>query len=164
MASQDTHDPRWLDYLFRRHSRAELGTWARRLQYFRFCKAIGGHANDGDQLLVALHYTDEADIRQLLAQLGVAVDSSSGFPQFARRVMLAGQQVWLRAQKPPEPRLEISLFDQDNPYEVTTRTVAAAEAVEKILGFCQPRIIDPPWLAPHCVCPAYYPELWTDTL
>ena len=73
------HEPRWLDYLFHRHPPAELGAWARRLRYFRFCKAIGGHANDGDQLVAALRYADAADLRHLLAQLGLPGNAAHRF-------------------------------------------------------------------------------------
>ena len=47
-------DPRWDAYLHERHSPEELRGWARSLAYFRFCRAFGGHANDGDCLRVAL--------------------------------------------------------------------------------------------------------------
>jgi hypothetical protein len=36
---------RWEAWLYERHSRAELREWATRLRWFRYCRAIGGHAN-----------------------------------------------------------------------------------------------------------------------
>ena len=56
LAAESPSQPRWLNYLFYGYGRAELGAWARRLHYFRFVAALGGHANDGDLLLAALHY------------------------------------------------------------------------------------------------------------
>lgn len=159
--SPDTHDPCWLDYLFYRHPRAELVAWARRLRYFRFCKAYGGHANDGDQLLAALRYTDEPDLTQLLLHLGLA-GAGGAHRSLASpgRVTLAGHAVFLSVRRAPVQQLEFSIFDLDNPYEVTARAVAAAEAVEELLVAHEVRLVDPPQPNHHCLCPAYYPELW----
>lgn len=46
---------RWQQYLFEEHPETELRAWARRLKLFRFFRAFGGHANDGDSLDVASH-------------------------------------------------------------------------------------------------------------
>ncbi|WP_035564848.1 hypothetical protein [Hymenobacter sp. IS2118] len=162
MSIPDTQEPRWREYLFRRHSPAELRAWGRRLRYFRFCKAYGGHANDGDQLLAALRYADPADLHQLLTQLGlpvVPIENPVVFPA-AGQVTLAGERVFVWVRKLPVPQLEISVVDLENLYEVTPRAVAAAEAIEKLLLTHEARIIDPPLPGLHCVCPAYYPELW----
>ncbi|SMC88171.1 hypothetical protein [Kibdelosporangium aridum] len=48
----------WEEYLYREHSRETIARWARELRYFRFCRAYGGHQNDGDRLLVALSDPD----------------------------------------------------------------------------------------------------------
>ena len=162
MSLFDTRDPRWRAYLFRRHSPAELSAWGRRLRYFRFCKAYGGHANDGDQLLAALSYAEHADLRSLLTQLGLPVapvESPDVFPS-AGQVTLAGERVFVWVRKLPVQQLEIAVVDLDNLYEVTPRAVAVAEGVEMVLAAHAARIIDPPLPNCHCVCPAYYPELW----
>ena len=54
-AMGESNDPKWLAYLYRDHSYDELARWTRSLRYFRFQRAIGGHANDGDELFCALH-------------------------------------------------------------------------------------------------------------
>lgn len=155
-------DPRWLGYLFSCPSRAELRAWVRRLRYFRFCKALGGHANDGDHLLVALRYTDAADLRQLFGQLGLPVVAGEELPASPYRTTLAGQITFVVVRSQPEQRLEISVADLANLYEVTSLAVATAETLEKLLAAQEARIIDPPVLDYHCVCPLYYPELWAD--
>ena len=43
----------WREYLLRTHPEATLKGWAKRLLLFRFCRAYGGHAIDGDSLDVA---------------------------------------------------------------------------------------------------------------
>ena len=159
---EKARDPRWRDYVFRSPGRAELVAWARRLRYFRFCKAIGGFAQDGDQFRVALRYTTLADLRKLLAQLGLpplTTRDAAGRP-LARRVELAGASAFLTIDLAPASRLNLSLADPEQLYDVTARAVAAAVAVEALLAAHAARLIDPPLASVYCVCPAYYPDLW----
>lgn len=53
---ESTLDDRWLRYLFESHSEATFRNWAQRLKLFRFFRAHGGHANDGDSLDVSFRY------------------------------------------------------------------------------------------------------------
>ena len=57
---------RFRSYLFERHNEEEIRRWVSSLSYFRFCRAYGGHANDGDHFLAAFRYRDEADFLLLL--------------------------------------------------------------------------------------------------
>ena len=65
-------DPRWEKWLYETHHPDELHAWAIRLRYFRFCRAIGGHANDGDHLRVALRSETEPALGKLFKDPGVA--------------------------------------------------------------------------------------------
>jgi hypothetical protein len=159
---EKARDPSWRANLFRGPIQAELLAWARRLRYFRFCKAIGGFAQDGDQLRVALRCTTNADLRQLLAQLGLpplARQDAYRRP-LARHVQLAGQRAFLTIDRVPALQLNLSLADSEKPYDVTTSAVTAAIAVETLLLAHEARIIDPPVASIYCVCPTYYPDLW----
>ena len=164
---RQAHEPRWLDYLFYGYGRAELGAWARRLHYFRFVKALGGHANDGDRLLAALHYADNADLRSLLAQFGLPAGPGNDADPIPSPgcVTLAGVKVYVDVRSVPNlqlQQLELSIIDPKGSYDITPQAVVAAEAVEQLLVAHALRIIDPPGRDHHCVCPAYYPELWAD--
>jgi len=152
------------------HSRAELRSWATRLRYFRYCLAIGGHANDGDQLLVALRYQGADDLRSLLQALGVTpvnvpppsvpgpdpIPDCPGLGQPEHQV-LAGHPCFLW---PRGGRLQLSLSDLANPYEVTASVVEAARRIEPLLAELTARVIDPPLDDYHCLCPKYHPDLW----
>jgi hypothetical protein len=155
-------DLRWREYVFRNPTRAELIAWAKRLRYFRFCRAIGGFAQDGDQLRVALRYTSPADLRQLLLQLGLPplTKQDTHRRPLARQVALAGEYAFLTIDRVPALQLTLSIADSKNPYSVTSSAVAAAVAVEGLLQAHEARIIDPPVASIYCVCPAYYPDLW----
>jgi hypothetical protein len=174
---ENRRDPndRWL---FRSHSRAELEDWARRMRFFRFCRAIGGHANDGDQLLVAVRITSESDLVAVASALGIALrelpadapvpqpgrayrgDEMAAFrtridahPRFEQpgHVTLAGARcfAWVHPG-----RLEIALAGADgDPYEVTERDVENALALEPLLSPLADRIIDPPCEGDRCVLP-----------
>lgn len=161
---EKARDPCWRDYLFRGPSRAALIAWGQRLRYFRFCKAIGGFAQDGDQLRVALRCTSTADLRGLLAQLGLPplAQQDAYRRPLARHVQLAGERAFLTIDWEPAPQITLSVADTDNPYDVTTSAVAAAATIEKLLVAYEARLIDPPMASIYCVCPTYYPDLWAD--
>src|SRR6187402_3966899 len=80
-------DLRWEQYLFASHTKGQLISWARSLEFFRFCRAYGGHANDGDNLLLAVRIESEGDLVAVLDQLGIGVQrlpesNPSGIQQF----------------------------------------------------------------------------------
>ena len=157
------HEPRWLDYLFGNYGRVVLTNWARRLHYFRFVKALGGHANDGDLLLAVLRYANNADLRKLFAQLGLPTGPgrATGPVPSPGLIAWAGAKVYVAVRHAPQ-QLEFTIIAPDGSYDVTPQAVEAAEAVELLLAVQAPRIIDPPLRDHHCVCPAYYPELWAE--
>lgn len=155
--------PRWFAYVFRQPNRAALAGWVRRLRYFRFVKAQGGFAQDGDELLVALRYAGSADLQHLLAQLGLPPlpTLAPDYQPPGGLVALAGERGYLTVQ-PNYQRLSLGMHDPTQRYNVTEATVAAAEKVEAVLAAHAARVIDPPEASPRCVCPAYYPELWAE--
>src|SRR6187399_1451191 len=153
-------DLRWYRYLFSSHSEVELAEWARSLEFFRFCRAFGGHANDGDRLLVAVRIGSEGDLVAVLEELGIGVQrlpesNPSGIHQFPGiqqpgTVRLAGADVfcWVNPG-----RLELSISDADDPYDVSAAAISSALLVEpRLLPFAG-RLIDPPLDDRHCICP-----------
>lgn len=177
-------DPHWERWLYETHHRAELCEWATRLQYFRFCRAVGGHANDGDALRVALRADTESALLTLFAAVdvvpvsvepdaptprpGVAYGAGeyAKFPSRIGRFPQLGQPghveidgakafVWVR-----DDRLTISLADPDDPFAVTADTVGSAVVIEARLARFATTIIDPPLDDRHCICPKYHSELW----
>ncbi|MFI6602365.1 hypothetical protein ACIBHX_39455 [Nonomuraea sp. NPDC050536] len=175
---------RWTDYLYECHPPARLRAWARELAYFRFCRAYGGHANDGDHLLVSLQVETEVDLVRTLSVLdvpvrrlrpdhpqpvpGVAYSAAefSRFPVAMPRfpgigqpghVEIAGQRahVWSHGD-----RLNISVADTVDHYSVTDAAVASARSIEALLAAVAGQVVDPPQDDRNCVCPRYYPDLW----
>ena len=135
-------DPKWLAYLYHRHSQTELTDWTRQLRFFRFCRAIGGHANDGDELLCAVRCADDAARAALFGALGL---SQTG------RVVLAGVTVFCSVRL---GRLELSLFGAaGDPYEVTQADVDNALRVEPLLEPHAANILVPPRAGEHCFSP-----------
>ncbi|MFI6318714.1 hypothetical protein ACIBG8_14390 [Nonomuraea sp. NPDC050556] len=156
-----------------------IRVWARELRYFRFCRAYGGHANDGDHLLAALRVDTRGGLLEVMDTLGIPVvtDVSSpvpgqaytaaeyarfslpipGFPDIAQpgHVEIAGHRahVWCHGEL-----LRISVADTGDPYSVTDAAVAAARSIEPLLPAA--RVVDPPQDDRNCVCPRYYPEIW----
>ncbi|MEV0390262.1 hypothetical protein [Nonomuraea sp. NPDC050643] len=175
---------RWTDYLYERHPPDRLRAWARELAYFRFCRAYGGHANDGDHLLVSLRAGTRADLLRVLSALAVPVERlpaahprpvpgvaysaaefarfpapMSRFPDIGQpgHVEIAGQRahVWSHGE-----RLSISVADVVDPYNVTGAAVAAAKSIEAMLGPIAGQVVDPPQDDRNCICPRHYPDFW----
>jgi hypothetical protein len=169
---------RWRQYLFESHSEATLRAWAKRLYMFRFFRAYGGHANDGDSLKVAYEYAHVANLHQFFGHLGVPLTTFTErptqpepgvaytFAEFTKfpslipgtcwirqpgHCSIAGQQVfvWCEANG-----VMISLGTD---YRVIEAHVEAAEAIEKVLKDAPLIRVDPPVDNEHCICPKYYP-------
>lgn len=136
-------------YLYRRHSPRQLRDWVTRLPWFRFCRAFGGHNNDGDDLRLALRAETEHELTAGLATLGITGPGP---------VRIAGEPAFAWAGP---GRLELRLSDPDEPYEVTGQTVDSAIRIEAGLGPLTSSVIDPPLDDPHCICPKYYPHFWS---
>jgi hypothetical protein len=154
-------DPKWVDYFFRAHSRAELEAWTSVMRFFRFCRAIGGHANDPDSLLCALRVDSEAQLVHLTGSLGIPLhgvpafghSSALGrnrptpieaFPRFIQpgRIQLAGTDcfAWVG-----QDRLELSVHGAAPiPYEVDRQDVENARKIEELLAPFADQVIDPP--------------------
>lgn len=169
----------WKSYLLQSHSEHTLRNWANRLSFFRFFRAYGGHANDGDSLDVALRYPDLEQLRGFLAKLGVTLveyekippqpelgvsyhgDEFAKFPSLIPNTqwvkqpghsIIAGQRVFIWCSK---NLVKISISDG---YSVTERNVVAAEAAERALEACNLERIDPPINTRNYICPQHYPE------
>ncbi len=61
------------DYMFQDHSPEECLRWAQSLRYFYFMRAVGGHANDADQLEVVFQFSDFSDLTKKLNLLGITL-------------------------------------------------------------------------------------------
>lgn len=168
-------DPKFARYYFRSHSFDELEEWTERMRFFRFVRAIGGHANDGDELSCALRYDSEEDLLSITAKLGMplqlpppdALEAEPGrsytrdefdrlrspierFPRYEQpgHVTIAGVPtfVWVRPD-----RLTFRVAGaKGDPYEVTEKDVENAIAIERDLAPFADRVIDPPVDGDHC--------------
>lgn len=143
------------------------------LRYFRFLRAIGGHANDGDQLLVALAWDDDLDLTVLLTQLDIPLREHTGRPSThapsIEDLRHLGQPGWVdvdgtRLHVRVEPgRVVITISGSaGNPYEVTEADVAAASRIEEKIDLVADRVLDPPEATDRCVHPGTWPEFWEE--
>jgi hypothetical protein len=169
---------RWNQYLFESHPESTLRDWAKRLHLFRFFRAYGGHANDGDSLDVAYKYSSEGELRRFLGHLGIDPVIYDEMPlqpkpgvsysgeEFARFPSLVAATEWIEqpghcriAGQPAfvwceRDTIKISLGEQ---YRITESHVTAAEEIEKLLSSAPLELVDPPVDNAHCICPKYYP-------
>ncbi len=174
---------RWTQYLLEGHSEEELRNWASRLKLFRFFRAHGGHANDGDALDVAFAYNGPKQLELFLATLDVELvrydsrppqpepgisyrgDVFSQFPSLIAGTRWIAQPghceiigikafIWCEADK-----VQISLNDG---YTVSEKNVFEAETIEKVLTQTALARIDPPRDTKNYICPKYYPDYFND--
>lgn len=172
---------RWHQYLFESHDEATLRNWARRLNLFRFFRAYGGHANDGDSLDVAYRYDSIQGLRDFFAFLDMALVEHSERPpqpvpgvaypgdEYARFPSLIPGTKWI--EQPghceiagrrafiwcTEGQIKLSLASG---YVVSENDVASAEALEPVLREAPLARIEPPIDNLNCVCPKYYPQFF----
>jgi hypothetical protein len=178
-----SEESRWQSYLYETHSEPTLRSWCRSLKYFRFCRAYGGHANDGDQLLLAIRLLSEHDLFEIFSALGIPIERTTqreprsvlfAPPEVARlppkipttdipwffqpsHCHVAGRSVhaWVRTG-----RLELSVADTQSPYDVTAAAIESACVIEGLVGPLTDRLLDPPQDDKNCICPKYYPSFW----
>jgi hypothetical protein len=169
-------------YLFERHSESELRDWASRLKYFRYFRAHGGHANDGDSLDVALSYSNTKSLLELFSLIrfepvvfrekplqpipGVSYswEEYSKFPS-----LIAGTE-WI--QQPSHCELfgiKVHFWCESGiakispspaSYDVNTEHVLAAEKLEREFVKLNLNYVDPPRDTEHYICPKYYPSFF----
>lgn len=172
---------RWHQYLFEAHSEGTLRDWAGRLSFFRFFRAYGGHANDGDSLDVAYRYDSIQQLRDFLAFLDLApVEHPERPPQPAAGVAYLGDEYARFASLIPDTewieqpghceiaghrafiwctgeQIRLSLASG---YVVSESDVASAEALEIVLRTAPLARIEPPIDNRNCICPKYYPQFF----
>jgi hypothetical protein len=161
-------DRRW-NWFFRSHSRGELEDWTARLRFFRFYRAIGGQANDGDTLRCTLRIDSESDLVDVTSALGISLRALpanepqpvlgreypveemrkfrsriESFPRFEQlgRSRIAFVECFAQVW---DSRLELQLSGAaGDPYAVTEEDVANAVKVERLLAPLAERVLPPP--------------------
>jgi hypothetical protein len=134
---------RWLEFVYRTYDPDEVGRWVRSLEFFRFVRRSAGPVFDVDRLVVRLELDDDA------RRIGARVESIEGRATFA--------------SEGPPGQLVIGIYgERDDPHlRVTESTVELARGIEAELRPLRARIVDPPHDSEYCICPKYYPEIWT---
>jgi hypothetical protein len=171
----------WERYLFEQHSRETLRSWARKLTIFRYVRAYGGHANDGDSLNVAFQYESEAQLLGFFRAVDLVpviypalppqpepgkpypADEFAAFPSIIPgtrwvkqpgHCILFGVRAFVWCER---DRITVSV---DSAYDVTEEDVENAVRLEPHLKGLPLERIEPPVDNKHCVCPKYHPELF----
>ena len=173
----------WTKYLYANHSENDLKRWASRLKLFRFFRAYGGHANDGDSLDVAVKYRNTEQLLEIFKLIGYtptiyqnkpsqAVPGKSySFEEFSLFPNIIDGTKWIK--QPGNCQIfDINVFiwcDNDimtistnvNSYEVTENHVNSAEKLEEKLSQLSLQIVDPPKDTKHYICPKYHPNIFS---
>ena len=172
---------RWTQYLFESHNEKTYRNWAKRLHKFRFFRAYGGHANDGDSFDVAYKYQNQTELLSFFDNLGISLIHHSSKPNqpipgtpypgdvFEKFPSLIPNTQWLEQaghctinEIPAfiwctEDTIKISVTQS---YKVTEEDAINAENIEKQLLKINLEIVDPPFDTKHYICPLYYKEYY----
>ena len=174
-------DERKQAYFFERHSIDEVRSWNQRLNYFRYFRAYGGHANDRDSLDVAIAHQGGGDLLTVLEQLGIhpkryslappQPEAGVSYPhtEFEKFPSLIPNTRWI--EQPGHTVIaglpvfvwchddRIMISPKNESYDIGDSIVRAAEEIELHLTGLADRIIDPPKDTEHYLCVAKHPKL-----
>lgn len=173
-------------YLFEQHSISEIQGWYEHLEHFRYFRAYGGHANDGDSLDFAVGYKKENELNKILSCLGLQIEkfgkepdrpevgksyTSKEFEYFPSLIpgtkwikqpglcTIFGNEAFVWAT---EDRVIVSAGNGH--YEVTDDIVECAERIEHSLDLkeFEDWFIDPPKDTLHYISPANHPNEFSE--
>ena len=172
----------WFEYFFERHSKDELKKWAKELSFFRYFRAYGGHANDGDSLDLAIKYRDENELIDIFGLMGINIikyDSKPeqpilgktySFKEFDKFPSLIPNTKWIK--QPCETFLcgiKVFIFCSEHvikisvnskSYDVIQEDIENAKKLEQFINTLRINIIDPPFETKHYLCPKYHKDLF----
>jgi hypothetical protein len=162
-----------------------LRRWAPKLRFFRYVKALGGHNNDPNEIVLVLSYAGEDDLTRLFDELGILyrrhltkppqpeagksylVKEFAEFPSLIPGTHWIQQPVWQTIDS-----VTVSVWAESNtvkftvvgPRErhwmITETEFENVERLERIFEKYSERVIDPPVDWKNCICPKYYPHYW----
>ena len=179
-----TTDERKWSYFFERHSIDEVRSWNKRLKYFRYFRAYGGHANDRDSLDVAISHRGGKDLLAVLEQIGIRPKNHSSAPpqpevgvryphtEYEKFLSLIPNTRWI--EQPGHTEIaglqvfvwcyddRIVISPKNDSWEIDDAVVKVAEAIEPHLTGISDRLIDPPKDTEHYLCVSNHPELGSE--
>lgn len=163
-------------YMFSSINSNTLEYAVNRLQYFRYIRAHGGHANDGDSIAMTIEINQPKEFLMFLSQIGAESISykkldESKFHSIDTRLALKCLglldiinayevgKIWM-SLKIDDKRM-ISL-EMASGYEVTREILTIASRIEELARELNALLVDPPKYKDNkrCVCPKYYNEIF----
>lgn len=172
----------WKKYLLESHSEETYKKWAKRLDLFRFFRAYGGHANDGDSLDVSYSYSTTDELVNFLKGIGVNPVIHSKQPEqpepgksypgdvFAKFASIIPDTKWIEQPKHCKIQdIEVFIWCDKNritisvgkDYTISEQDFLNAEKCESYLSSSVLHVLDPPVDTKHYICPKYYPSYYS---
>ncbi len=156
-------------YMFERLSPEKLVKWTKKLKYFRFFRAVGGHANDCDRLVIKIPLQQGLSQSNLFRKLGFDIPAAAEkeldrirdqylhthLSQKACRSSLFGPGFHYHGF---DGALFIEKWGSGGPLDVTDEDVAVAAAFETAIDGQGLKFSMPPSKLFNCFCEEHYPE------
>lgn len=148
-------------WIFENHDKDTLSRWVSSLKLFRFVRAWGGHANDGDQFILLIDYNGIEELKSALHELGAELRTiPEGYPrpvpgvsykweeyrkfkneiyehpgyEQPGKVYLLNREVYVFIR---DELIQIQVRDIENPYIVTEDTFQYCMKLEDYLLQCK---------------------------
>jgi hypothetical protein len=162
-----------------------LRSWAKQLRFFRYVIAPGGHAIDMDELVLAVRYAGENDLKDILDELKIkykrylekppqavpgvvyTAEEFDKLPPLIPGTHWIEQPGWQTIDSVPifvwcaNEIIKISMVGpQEKGWLVGQAEFENAKRLERHFERYSERILDPPIDFRGCICPKYYPEYW----
>ncbi len=167
------NNPQFLDYFYYKHPKEQLQRWAKQLNFFRFVRACGGHANDNDSLMVKFIFNNKEQLKLIFNSCGLILLEHKEKPtQLVDGTLVPGWG-WMeynRISKIQDVRVDIfcrkdsvciAIINQtDFGYFVSDADVVNASKLESLFDPLKELVVDPPKDIVHCICPKYYPHFF----
>ena len=108
-----------------------LYEYVKKLNYFTFKHAIGGHANDGDSLVWKLSFENETDLMQKLQKLEIPFPEVENILNFYGYTFLRNEKIYLSIIN---NFIQVEVFGANGDlYSVSDADVAVCEKIEAII-------------------------------
>lgn len=173
----------WEEWFFGEHSKHQMIEWIKIIKKFRYVRAIGGHANDCDELLLGIVFNNTSEMLLTLEKWGVILKKHhekppqpligirySGkeymsFPSIIKGTFwveepghctIFGQNVFISCG-------EKGMYITANlKQKVTDSDIKKAQIIEQHLSHFDLEYRDPPRDNKYCLCPKYHLEIFNN--
>jgi len=173
----------WEEWFFGEHSKHQMIEWIKIIKKFRYVRAIGGHANDCDELLLGIVFNNTSEMLLTLEKWGVILKKHHEKPpqpligiRYSGKEYMSFPSIIKGTFWVEEPG-HCTIFGQNViiscgekgmyitanlKQEITDSDIKKAQIIEQHLSHFDLEYRDPPRDNKYCLCPKYHLEIFNN--